>query len=272
MSRELALCADDYGHSAAVNRAVLRLAACGRLSEVSCIVNLPAWRNDAGALAALPAVSQGRVRLGLHFNLTEGTPLTPMLAQRWPRLPSLPRLIALAHLRQLPLPALADELDAQFEAFEAGIGQPPTHLDGHQHVHHLPGLRDVVLRALAARPGVVVRHTGHVAGPGFALKRALIAGTGGAAMGRRLEAIGRQANDALFGVYDFATHDYRGLMQRWLAGLPARGGLVLCHPGEAGGAPGDAIAAARAREGAYLGSEAFTADLAAAGVHLARTS
>ena len=52
-----------------------------------------------------------------------------------------------------------------------------------------------------------------------------------------------------------------------LAALPAEGGLILCHPGEAIATPhasADPIAAARVRELAYLGSAAFTADLSAA--------
>jgi predicted glycoside hydrolase/deacetylase ChbG (UPF0249 family) len=271
MTRELALCADDFGHSAAVDRAILHLAGRGRLSETSCMVNLPAWPADAHTLATLPAVAAGRVRAGLHLNLTEGRPLSPALARLWPNLPALPRLIALAHLRRLPMAGLADELQAQFDAFENAFGAPPAHLDGHQHVHHLPGLRDLLLCALAARPGLRARHTGRVDGPGFRIKRRLIQGTGGTALGRRLQALGRQANDRLLGVYDFVDRDYRSLMQRWLAALPARGGLIFCHPGEPGGAPDDAIAAARARELSYLDSADFAADLAAAGVRLVRT-
>ena len=270
MNRELALCADDFGHSAAVDRAILHLAARGRLSEVSCLVNAPAWPHDAGALAALPAVAAGRLNLGLHFNLTEGRPLSPALARQWPRLPSLHSLIARAHLRRLPLAALADELAAQLGAFERFAGRPPAHIDGHQHVHHLPGVRELLLQLLAARPGLRARHTGRVTGPGFAIKRLLIAATGGAALGRRLEGLGRQANTTLLGVYDFARSDYRALMQQWLAALPPRGGLLFCHPGEPGGVADDPIAAARVREWGYLDSDDFAADLAAHGVRLAR--
>lgn len=270
MSRELALCADDFGQSAAIDHAILHLAARGRLSEVSCMVNRPAWPVDGARLAALPAVVAGRVRAGLHFNLTEGKPLSPALARRWPRLPTLPRLILLAHLGRLPLAELGDEMQAQFAAFERAFGRPPAHVDGHQHVHHLPGVRTLLLRALAARPGLVARHTGRVAGPGFAVKRMLIQGTGGAALGRRLVASGRQANGTLLGVYDFLDADYGGLMRHWLAALPAQGAMIFCHPGARAGDAGDPIAAAREREFAYLDSADFAADLAAAGVRLAR--
>ena len=199
-------------------------------------------------------------------------------------MPSLQRLLLLSHLRCLPLAALRDELRAQMARFEATRGAAPAHLDGHQHVIHLPGVRDLVLAEAAARPALRLRHTGHVAGPGFGLKRQLIAGTGGRALGSALLARDQAANTTLLGVYDFLALDYRTLVQRWLAAAPPHGGLLFCHPGEATTDPHDLhdprdlhdphdphdpIAAARVRELAYLSGPDFEADLHAAGVVLA---
>ncbi len=259
--KTLALVADDFGLEAPIDRAILRLAAAGRLSAVSCIVTADDWRHSAGHLAALP------VGAGLHWNLTEGQPLSAALAHLWPELPPLPRLLALAHLRRLPLAALRAELAAQLDAFEAAYGRPPAHLDGHQHVHHLPQLRGLVLEALATRPALRVRATGRLRGPGSALKRRVIEWTGGRALARCLQRLGRAQNEVLLGAYDFQAADYRALMRAWLGALPEQGALLFCHPGEAGAS--DAIAAARARELAYLASDHFAADLAAAGVQLA---
>ena len=263
MSKGLVLCADDFGLSAAVDRGVLRLVARSRLSALSCLVNMPDWAAGARALKSLPAV-----RVGLHFNLTEGRPLSPALARVWPQLPPLQTLITQAHLRRLPVTALGAELQAQLDTFEQARGQPPDHIDGHQHVHHLPQLRDLVLGQIAQRPGMTVRHTGHLPGRGFAVKRLLIEGTGGRFMGRLIQKLGRQANTQLLGVYDFINTDYRRLLQGWLAALPAQGGMIFCHPGEAAETPGDPIAAARVRELAYFDSSAFTEDLLAADVKL----
>ena len=263
MKRVLTLCADDYGQSAAIDRGILRLLAQARLSQVSCLANGPAWAADAAALA------RTGVQAGLHFNLTEGRPLSAALARLWPRLPGLQTLLVQAHLGRLPLDALRQELQAQWQAFEQALGRPPIHLDGHQHVHHLPQIRQLVLEQLAAQPRFKVRHTGRVRGPGYLVKRTLIEGTGGRALGRQLQALRRQANDTLQGVYDFSEPDYRCLMQGWLRALPAAGGMVFCHPGEPGDDTGDAIAAARARELAYLDSPDFAADLANAEVRLA---
>jgi hypothetical protein len=135
-------------------------------------------------------------------------------------------------------------------------------------VHALPGVRDVVLEAIAAWPTPpAFRNTGRVSGPSAALKRRVIEASGGRALERALVARGVAHNRVLLGAYDFAAVDYRALVRRWLAAAPAEGGLLFCHPRVLGaGDDADAISAARQREAGYLGSDAFAADLAAAGV------
>lgn len=266
MTRRLALCADDFGTAPGISEAIVELAEARRLSAVSCLSNAPHWSSGASSLRGLAR----RVDIGLHFNLTEGLPLSPDLARVWPRLPALPRLIAMAHLGALPQAALQAEFDAQLEAFVGAAGAAPDFVDGHQHVHHLPGVRRVVLDAIGRLARVpAVRNTGHVLGPGFRVKRALIEGTGGRSLQRQLVQRGIAHNAALTGVYDFAVPDYGALMRGWLAAVPGEGALLFCHPGGASSAaPGDPIAAARERERAYLHSDEFGADLCAAGVEL----
>jgi len=264
--RVLGVCADDFGLSPGVSQGIARLASRERLTGVSCLANAAHWRATAPMLRDWPA----SVDVGLHFNLTEGEPMSPELRRAWPRLPRLSRLIAQAHLRRLPARAIAAEFAAQHAAFVAAVGRAPHFVDGHQHVHHLPQVRDVVLDALAdgATP---VRSTANVLGPGFGVKRALIAGTGGRTLEGALERRGIRHNAALLGVYDFVPGGYRDRMRGWLAAAPREGGLLFCHPGDHDGSGiADAIAAARGPEADYLGSDAFVEDLAAAGVVLGR--
>jgi len=265
--RTLAVCADDFGLSPGVSRGIAALARAGRLSAISCLVNGPHWRPSAALLHELPS----SVQLGLHFNLTEGAPLSPELRAWWPRLPALPKLIALAQLRAVPHDAIAAEFAAQHRCFVDASGREPDFIDGHQHVHHLPVVRDVVLESLAGHAATAVRNTGRVLGPGFGFKRALIAGTGGRVLRRALVQRGIAHNPALVGVYDFVPGRYRTWMQRWLAALPDDGALLFCHPGapDDSGMP-DAIAAARGPEAEYLASDAFSEDLQAADVRLGR--
>lgn len=267
MTRILAVCTDDFGLTLGISQAISELAHAGRITIVSCMPQAPAWRASLPLLAGLPA----GVQRGLHFNLTEGAPLSAELRRVWPQFLPLPRLILAAHLRQLPLAALAAEWSAQWQAFADGTGVAPQFVDGHQHVHHLPGVRSVVLQALAGLPEVpAVRNTGHLTGPGFGLKRWLIEGTGGRALQRTLVQRGIRHNPSLTGAYDFMDPDYGGQMRGWLAALPAVGGLLFCHPGhpQAVATVADPIAPARVRERAYLGSAAFHHDLQAADVVL----
>ena len=266
MSRMLALCADDFGMLPSVSAGIARLAHAQRVSAVSCRTSSRHWTSTAPWLRQLPQ----EVDLGLQFNLTEGTPLTPRLQRIWPALPSLLRLTALAHLGRLPRAELLSEIHAQLRAFGETTGRAPDFVDSHQHVHHLPMLRDIILDAVEhVQPMPALRNTGRVLGPGYAVQRLLIERTGGRALARELARRAFTHNPALLGVYDFAETDYRALMQRWLAQIPSVGALMFCHPGEASVVKTkDAIAAARLRELNYLGSYAFETDLRAANVTL----
>jgi len=244
---------------------VASLATAGRICAASCVTSAQSWRSESLAVVAATARLPG-FELGLHFNLTEGAPLSPDLARVWPLLPGLERLMVLAHFGRLPLAALAVELVAQRAAFADAAGRAPAFIDGHQHVHHLPGVRALLLDAIGSiEPAPAVRNTGRVLGPGFALKRWLIAHTGGAALRRELRRRHLRHSPALVGAYDFVDPAYRALMQGWLRALPAEGALLFCHPGQPDPQP-DAIAAARQREYAYLASADFARDLQDAGV------
>ncbi|MFN3860838.1 MAG: ChbG/HpnK family deacetylase [Roseateles sp.] len=261
-ARRLAVCADDYGLGPAIDRGILALAAHGRLTALSCLVTPPRGGAPGRALADCPAAA------GLHFNLTEGEPLSRSLRRHWPRFPSHRELLARAWLGRLPAAQLADEFLAQLQRFDAVTGRAPAFIDGHQHVHALPGVRPLVLAA-ARSLGLPLRNTGRVIGPGFAFKRRVIEACGGRALAAEMQRRGQPAAPALVGVYDFDPRaDYRTLVRGWLRKAPD-GGLLFCHPAQGGPDPGDVIAAARAREMAYLASAAFVDDLAEFGVRLA---
>ncbi len=265
-ARPLLVCADDFGLSPGIDSAIAELVQRGRLGAFSCLSNAPGWPAAAPQVANL----RRQALAGLHFNLTEGAPLSAALARHWPRLPSLPRLILLAHARLLPILAVAEELTAQWSAFTTAAGNDADFIDGHQHVHHLPGVRALVLD-LAQRHAIALRSTGRVLGPGDGFKRWVIERSGGRALAGEARARGLRHNSVLLGAYDFIDPDYRRRMRDWLQSVPAADALLFCHPGaDAGTAKGrpDPIGDARLREAAYLGSNDFIVDLAEAGVTL----
>jgi len=253
--KRIALCADDFGAGPAVDGAILALARAGRLGGVSCQVEAPRFAADAAALAAL----SDAVDLGLHLDLAPGRGgLVPLLVR--------------THARALSRRAVGARIARQLDRFEAAFGRAPDFVDGHQHVHALPVIRDALLDALATRypaPGPVVRNTVPLRSRGA--KAAVIALLGGAGLRRALRARGVPHNADFAGIYRFGRGSYRTLFRGWLAD-GADGTLIVCHPGLAPGDPFVPFRAARAAEYAYLSSAELHADCAEAGAMCVRVT
>src|SRR5206468_3833869 len=67
------------------------------------------------------------------------------------KLPALGALVRSALLGRLPLMEIAAEIARQVDAFAQHFDRLPDHVDGHQHVHALPGIRDALLQMLVER-------------------------------------------------------------------------------------------------------------------------
>lgn len=145
--KPIIVCADDYGISAGVTRGILELAAIDRLSALSAMVTLPRWPEDAPLLGAV----RDRLSVGLHLNFTLGQPLTrmPKLAPTG-QLPSIGQLTKATLLGQICPIEIEAETKAQIEAFRSQTGDLPDHIDGHQHAHALPFVRNGVLGAISS--------------------------------------------------------------------------------------------------------------------------
>lgn len=250
MTSRLILCADDFAISPAVSGAIAELAADGKINATSCMAIMPGWRADQRLLADLP---EG-VAIGLHVVLTDLAPLTGASALApGGTLPRLGQLARLSVIGGLPLDAIRAEIEAQFDRFADAAGRPPAFVDGHQHCHHLPHIRRLVLEVTARRsPGAWLRDctdrpSGMAARP-FAIK-AFRSAAWSARFAKDAAALGLETNHGFAGHYDF-RRSLEGLFARFLA-RPGRRHLVMCHPG-AGDLAGDSIAAARRAEYAVL--------------------
>ena len=156
--------ADDLGLAPEVNRAIFALADAGCLQSASLLVNGPALADALAGLAEHP-----QLEVCLHLNLSEGLPLAPpeqvpdlldrqgRLALRFGSLllaSLLPaRLAAVRRLRQ----QLALEIRAQIAAFRAACPERPLRLDGHQHMHLLPIVGQVLFSLESASRPVWLR-------------------------------------------------------------------------------------------------------------------
>lgn len=256
-SAGIVLCADDYGIAAGVSQAIRDLLERGRLSATSCMVVSPDFAEEGPRLKPF----LGAADIGLHLTLTHERPLGALMRA--------------AYLRRLDRQAIAAEIDRQITEFTLVLGRAPDFIDGHQHVHLLPVVREPVLQA-ARKAGAYLRLTDE---PLAAILRRRVA-TGKAAflslmarpMAQRIGQAGVRRNSGFRGARSFAeSESFRSLFCRMIEGAPA-GSIVMCHPGlvDEALASRDPVTTAREAEYAYLLSDEFPADLAAANLRLAR--
>lgn len=266
------VCVDDFGLTDGIGDAALQLIDMQRVQAIGCMVGAPAWSVWSGQARRLDA---GAVDVGLHLDLTEFTlqPTTRM---------DLPQWIVRSYLGQLDTGAVRAEIRAQLGAFEDAVGRPPAYVDGHQHVHQLPGVRRELVDELLARygggssPRPWLRATIAAAGLHPAshggwrrwAKAHVIACLGHRGMRSLARAHGFLQNAGLLGVYGFDA-DAPGYFSLLAAGLGASrdATLLMCHPSRSHDAF-DAIGAARRIEFEVLHGPQMGRLLAESGVCL----
>ncbi|MGX1185266.1 putative glycoside hydrolase/deacetylase ChbG (UPF0249 family) [Pseudomonas sp. F-14 TE3623] len=161
MPRQVIVNADDFGLSSSENAVILGAFQAGVISSATAMANMPAFE-EACVLARQPLLLG---RIGLHFNLTYGRPLSPSILTRSTFCDSqgvfnlnLPRHSL--WLNRLDRDAVLEELEAQWQRC-LDNGLRPSHIDSHQHVHNIWPIGEVVAR-FAARQGVPVRLARHL--------------------------------------------------------------------------------------------------------------
>ena len=273
--RRIWLCADDYGLSPGVNRAIRDLIERGRLNATSVMVVGPSiGRNEVDALRTV-AASSPRCGIGLHVTLT--APFRPLTMHFRPidggMFPTFPKLLRAGLLRRLDPEIIHAELMVQLAAFDEMFGRAPDFVDGHQHVQLFPQVRDAFLTAVKeAAANAWVRQGGRnqplvrrLGAP-----KALFLDILSAQFRARAARADIAFNPGFAGAYDFSQRpDYGSLMRQFLDGLP-EGGLVMCHPGfvDETLVSLDPLTDQREREYAFLGGEHFPPLLAANNITL----
>lgn len=273
--RRIWLCADDYGISPGVNAAIRDLILQARINATSVMVTAPYFDSDEAA--ALDTLNSGekRAALGLHVTLTG--PFKPTSEGFAPLrhggfLP-LNDLLRAAMARRLQTELLVIEIASQVRIFIDTFGRPPDFLDGHQHVHLFPQVRDAFLKVVGeGAPEAWVRQCGR-ARPMRRLhdRKALTLDILSVAFRRKASQLGIAFNPAFAGTYSFNSRaKFSKLFPRFLSGLPD-GGLVMCHPGfvDAELKALDPLTTLREHEFAYFNSDAFLRALTEHGVALA---
>jgi chitin disaccharide deacetylase len=225
----LVINADDLGLHPAIDAGILRAHREGVVTSASILIG------GATAPDAIRRAVADDLALGVHLCLSSGLPPVsgasevPSLAPR-----GVFRLgwadVARAWVqRELREEEIDRELRAQIRRARE-LGARPDHLDGHQHLHLLPGVSAIVAR-IAEEEGLAVRWPREhpcaewLRAPGAAARSLLLSGLSllpRVRPRRRLRALGAFASGAL---------DEAQLL-RLLDSLGEGNHEILCHPGE----------------------------------------
>jgi chitin disaccharide deacetylase len=243
--RNLIVNADDLGWTEGVNRGIAEAHRNGIVTSTSLLANGAAF-----VLGVEMARVSAGLAVGVHLNLSDGAPSAPrelvtsLLSDQGMFAGGPESLLLRMARRALVTEEVEIEWDAQIQKVrDAGI--EPTHLDGHKHVHMLPGLFEIALR-LAKRHGIGAVRVSHEEST---LRTALSAGeaqNAGVVMKQGVQARGLKllARDAreMAKRAGIATADYFcGIAQtgelthegvaRLLKSLPEGTTELMCHPG-----------------------------------------
>jgi predicted glycoside hydrolase/deacetylase ChbG (UPF0249 family) len=153
--KRLVVTADDFGLSPGVVEGIVEAHEIGIVTSTSLMVNAPAAEAAFEEAQRHPALA-----VGLHWVLTFGRPVGPPepLSRLLDEDGSFRKKGSGAHEIARP-DEVREELRAQLRAFEKAVGRPPTHIDGHHHVHRHPGILRVAIEE-AGRLGIPLRSTG----------------------------------------------------------------------------------------------------------------
>lgn len=285
------ICADDFAMNDSVSNAVVSLAKAKKISATSVHSLSPFWRDHASLLKE----HRGTLDVGLHLDFTSDYAVQAGYGA------SLNSVLLRATLRGFKPSRLEIIIDSQLNDFESVWGSPPDHIDGHQHVHQFPVIRNALARVLEKRYGASKHkpwlRVSQVLPTNF--KSLVITLSGAKAFRAKLLETDFPFTPVLLGVYsyDLNTTDYRHAFKKWLEIVSrvqaqerkkrieqselgvqqenTRGALepfsIMCHPGAAVSAD-DVIGRARLCEFEYLTSNLLELDLQAAGVCVVRAS
>ena len=254
----ISICADDIGQDPAINEGCLELFHLNRLNAVSALAEAPFITSQINEWNL--ARKKG-LQIGLHFNLTLN-----LLESNSSK--SLGTWIALSHLRQINKDEIRRAFINQLDAFTNHFGHLPDFIDGHQHVHQFPVIRDVLLNEIQNRfsteESFWVRNTQPPQNSSLpdALKCKTLVWLGGKDLRTKLIEADIRTNQGFLGVYGFnalTVENYRKLMRQWLKAATNKS-LLMCHPANKP-VQNDAIGKQRPIEFEYLKSDLFKTDL-----------
>jgi predicted glycoside hydrolase/deacetylase ChbG (UPF0249 family) len=257
--KNIIICADDYAQNEFISHAIIDLIKAERLSAVSCMTASDQWHIYGKKLLNVAS----KIDVGLHFDLTHFDSVS--------KLPFY-KLLLTSCCNRIDLRIIEQQFNDQLDKFEIIMRRAPDYIDGHQHVHILPNIRECLLHSLKRRYGNNLPYLRQVnpkvlksITPFKAFVLRLLA-SGFKSLATRQ---GFQLSKHFFGIYSLKPMQYSLLFKAWLNQAPNHS-LIMCHPGYISTDSSDSISAARVVEFNYLASEEFLQDLKENNIRISR--
>ena len=247
-----------------MNAGIRELILHGRINATSIMVAAPLLSTATKPPRSIRSIPAKSARISvLHVTLT--APFSPLSADFSPlrkgRFLSLNDVLRGAVARRLQSELLITEIATQLRAFIEVFGRPPDFVDGHQHVHLFPQIRDAFFRVVAqGAPDAWVRQCGRAKlSRHLHDRKALTLDILSVGFRRKAKRLGVKFNPGFAGTYSFNSRaNFAKIFPRFLSGLPD-GGLVMCHPGFVDDALKslDSLTTLREHEFSFFSSECF---------------
>ena len=264
--RNLTLCADDFGQSKSISEGILDLIACRRLTATSVLTEGPYWPEGAQRLRDM----QDRTDVGVHLNLTHAFPTTS--GSR-----SLIHWLIATQTGRVAADKIKERFLRQIDLFTQHFRRLPDFIDGHQHVHAFPLIRQAMMEAIELRWSEQkgrpwVRTPDRLIDDSGSQLKTLVLRYACRGFSNFVEQHGLKFTQHFGGLYALnANANFEGRMRGWLEQTP-NGTLLMCHPGRPANDYADPIAGARSVEFSYLVSPRFHEDCQRYGIRLVRFS
>ncbi len=251
----ICFCADDYALNDQISDAIRILLQKNVIQATSCMTQSPIWQEQAKKLLHLQSGIDHTIEIGLHLNFTHAFntdenlyyPLSTLMLKAW--------------IRNLDREKIKQSLVEQWDFFIDAIGAAPNFIDGHQHIHQFPVIREILLEFLKEKNfnGWIRNLNQTISSKNYRFKNQCLEYLGAHTTHTLIQKNHFLSNPYFSGIYDFKHDHYAELIREWFSAIQDKT-LIMCHPASNLPQKFEAIQTARVHEFAYLNSAQFFHD------------
>ena len=231
----LSICADDFGITENVSSAIVKLIKKERITETSCIVISDSFKNDSKTLINF----KNQIGIGLHLTLTDFKAFNRLKSLTINnKMPGFNKLLKSSIIKKIVPEEIETEINFQLDVFENSLGFMPNFIDGHQHVHQLPIVRDCLVKVVKQRYSEGLPWVRNSYDEMFKiLKRnvSILKTISIGLFGKKLKEVAEtnyiKSNDGFSGIYSFSNKiPYENLFKKFILNIKDNH-LLMVHPG-----------------------------------------